>query len=112
MFARQIKGNDEFYYLETDQALFGYGSGDGDNGSSTSKQGKVRAETLDSGTAIACVPVLNQNDIRGKLINSKERAMFYWWTVIQNYMDEDASNNLYDTSTHLSITVVRSLLMP
>jgi hypothetical protein len=97
-----------FIMLETDQALFGYGSED--SGWSTSKQGKARAETLTPGTAIACVPVLDQKDICNRLVDGKERKMFYWWTVVQNYMDEDANEDLYDTSSHNCCTVASNAI--
>lgn len=112
MLARKVKGNGHFYYLETDQALFGYGSEDSGS-SATSKRGKARAETLVPGTAMACVPVLNQGDIHGNNLldtDGKERNMFYWWTVVQNYMDADATENSYDTYTHNCCTVASNAI--
>lgn len=115
MIAKKIKGNDSFYYLESDQAPFGYGSEDSGLSSSggsenslnspPSKQGKARAEMIATGTAIACVPMLGQDDIKNKAVDGKVKSMFYWWTAIQNIMHESANKKLYNTFSHNCCTV-------
>lgn len=104
LLAQKIKVNDKFYYLKTDQAPFGYGSEE--SGLLTPKRGTARAEEIEPGTTIACAPVLDKKDIKGKLFDgADEEDMFYWWTKIQNLMNKDAKTADYDTFKHNCCTV-------